>query len=95
MTPEPRRVASTCVQRQPRNWPLAASRPVGQERRLAEPGWGTHQDQPALPGPDRAGPPGATGLGTQARARVYTVSSPIFRLPSPHTGQPEIFRMSR
>ena len=46
MPPEPRRVVIGRVQRQPRHRPVARPDPVGQQRRLAEPGRGTHQDQP-------------------------------------------------
>ena len=44
--PEPCRVVVGCLQRQPDHLPLAAPGPVGQQRRLAEPGRGANQDQP-------------------------------------------------
>ena len=46
MPPEPHRVVIASIQRQPRHRPAARPGPVGQQRRLAEPGRGTHQDQP-------------------------------------------------
>ncbi len=46
MPPEPCRVVVAGVQRQPGHRPPAAPSPVGQQRRLAGPGRGAHQDQP-------------------------------------------------
>ena len=45
MAPEPRRVVVARVQRQPPNRPPATAGPVGQHRRLTEPGRGANQDE--------------------------------------------------
>jgi hypothetical protein len=45
VAPEPHRVVVSLVQRQPGHRPPAASGPVGQQGRLAEPGRGADQDQ--------------------------------------------------
>ncbi len=44
--PKPRRVIVASVQRQPGHRPVTPPGPAGQQRRLAEPGRGAHQDQP-------------------------------------------------